>query len=249
MRDFRELILAHQGKRICVMGGAPGLEEDLKHVQADVYISTNGHGADLRRPDYVLAMDENHSKERCPMGPFLRAKSDAPIISPHRYADIRLAMWPQNPRFVLSGMIATWAAFAMGAKVVILAGCDGYGGEPGYIDEARKIDRDVYCPVRVAGSGPLTKVWPAYDPKEKFVSDKPHSSIETLKGVDGKIRIRARKPVTVGLVDLQAGDEMVVLRHEVKRQLKHRLVEEIEAVKEPRVPRALKPAPAAEAAE
>ena len=130
MRDFRELILAHKGKRVCVIGGGP-----LGDIpKADVYISANAHGVDRQRPHYVLAMDERHSKAGKEMGAFLRAKTDAPIISPHAYADFRLGQWPQCPRFVLSGMIATWAAWAMGAKVVLLAGCDGYGGDPGYVD-------------------------------------------------------------------------------------------------------------------
>ncbi len=232
MKDFRELILAHAGKRICVIGGAP--VDSLP--EADVYISTNGHGVHLRQPDYLLAMDRRNSREHVAMEVWLRGKSDAPIISPHGYADYRLGNWPQNPRFVLSGMMATWMAFLMGAKVVILAGFDAYGGEAGYIEEARKIDRDVYCPVRVAGGGPLTKVWPQYEPEESFVSENTHSSIEGWQGKDGKILVRARKPCTVGLVDLAIGQEIVAMRHEVARLLKHRMVEEIEAVEEGEAP-------------
>ncbi|KGQ19928.1 hypothetical protein LF41_2435 [Lysobacter dokdonensis DS-58] len=222
MRDFKELILAHKGKRICVMGGGP-----LVIPKADVYISTNAHGVELQAPDYLLAMDEKNSREGKEMGAFLRAKSDAPIISPHGYADFRLGHWPQNPRFVLSGMIATWAAFAMGAKVVLLAGCDGYGGDPGYVDEARKIARDVKCPVRVVGGGPLTQVWPEYDAKERFGKYVPHSAIDGLLGVPGQIRIRARKACSVGYTDLVKGQEMSAMRHEVALLLKHRMVEEV----------------------
>lgn len=232
-RDFRELILAHQGARICVMGGAPSLAEQLEHVEADVFISTNAHGAQLVDPDYLLAMDEWHSKfDSAEMGAWLRARCSAPIISPHAYADLRLGSWPQNPRFVLSGLVAAWAAFAMGARVVILAGCDGYGGDPGYVNEARKIARDIYCPVRVAGGGPLTQVWPAFDPKEKFVAQKPHSAIDGLRGVDGMVRVKAIKPCTVGRADLKKGDELTAPRHEVARLLKHRMVEEVGAVEE-----------------
>lgn len=221
--DFRELILKHKGKRICVIGGAP-----IKELpEADVYISTNAHGVSLVAPDYLLAMDETNDREKRPMGPFLRSKADAPIISPHGYADYRLGHWPQHPRFVLSGMVATWAAWAMGAKVVILAGCDGYGGDAGFVDEARKMARDVHCPVRVAGGGPLTAVWPEYDPGEKFGKYKPHSAIDGLRGIDGCIRVRAFKPCTVGRVELAKGQEMTAMRHEVASLLKHRMVEEI----------------------
>lgn len=228
VRDFRELLLKHAGKRICVMGGAPNLAEHLESVDADVYISTNAHGVQMRQPHYLLAMDERHSRySGAAMGPWLRERSDAPIISPHGYADYRLGHWPQHPRFVLSGMIATWAAWAMGAKVVILAGCDGYGGEPGYIDEARKIDRDVHCPVRVVGSGPLTKVWPSYDPAEKFGRYKPHAAIEGLRGIDGLVTVRALKPCTVGAVDVAKGGQITAMRHELHRLLRHRMVVEV----------------------
>jgi hypothetical protein len=223
MHDFRELILAHKGKRVCVIGGGPNL-----HVpKADIYISTNAHGVSVQAPDYILAMDEIHGRERKEMGGWLRSKSDAPIISPHGYADFRLGHWPQHPRFVLSGMIATWAAWAMGAKVVLLAGCDGYGGDPGYVDEARKMDRDVHCPVRVVGGGPLTKVWPEYDAKERFGKYKPHSAIDGLRGIGGMIRVRAFKPCSVGFTNLAIGQEMSAMRHDLKLLLKHRMVEEV----------------------
>lgn len=230
MRDFRELLLAHPGRRFIVMGGAASLEADLAQAaprQGDVVISTNAHGVALRRPDYALAMDERHSRhDNAPMGPWLRARTGAPIISPHGYADIRLAHWPQNPRFVLSGMIAAWAAWAMGAKVVILAGFDAYGGDAGYVDEARKIARDVHGAVRVV-SGALQSVWPAFDPAERFGKYMPHSAIDGLKGLDGAVRIRAIKPCTVGYIDVVKGQEMTAMRHEVARLLRHRMVEEV----------------------
>jgi hypothetical protein len=225
MRDFRELILAHKGKRICVMGGGPLLAEEIGKVEADVYISTNAHGVELRKPDYLLAMDELYGKGPS-MGPFMRAKSDAPIISPHSYADFRLGAWPQNPRFVLSGMIAAWTAWVMGAKVVILAGFDAYGGDKGYVREAVKISKDIHCPVRVV-DGALTQVWPKYEPAEKFGRYTPSTAIEGLRGVDGVIKVRVHKPCTVGWVDLERGQEVSAFRHEVARLLRHRMVEEI----------------------
>jgi hypothetical protein len=227
MRDFRELILAHAGKIICVMGGSASLEHDLSKVEADIYISTNAHGIGWTNPDYLLAMDEVNSRTKRQMGAHLRAHCNAPIISPHIFADFRLGSWPQNPRFVLSGMVAAWAAWAMGAKVVILAGCDAYCGDDGYIGEARKMARDIHGPVRVAGAGPLTSVWPAYDPDESFDPYEPHSAIDGLRGIDGLIKVRARKPCSVGMVDLSMGQEVTAMRHELARLLKHRMVEEI----------------------
>lgn len=224
--DFRDLFLKHKGKRICVMGGAPSLESDLAQIDADVYISANERGAALREPDYMLAMDESHRRTHESMGAFLRRHSSAPIISPHSYADIRLGQWPQQPRWVLSGMVSIWAAFVMGAKVVIVAGCDAFGGEPGYITEARRIARDVHCPVRVV-SGPLTSVWPQYDPAEKFGRYTPHTAIAGWLGQDGKIQVRVRKPCTIAGLDRLSGETLTAWRNEVRVLLKHRMIEEI----------------------
>lgn len=225
-KDFRDLALAHKGKRICVMGGAASLESDLKRVSADVYISTNGHGIEFQKPDYLLAMDEVHKRAKRPMGEYLRSISDAPIISPHGYADFRLSNWPQNPRFVLSGLIGAWAAWLMGAKAVILAGMDAYDGTPGYIWEAEKIARDIPGVVRVA-SGPLSRVWSEYDPKEKFGHYTPHSAIQGWLGMDGRIRVRVDHPTYIAGREVRPGDELEVMRHEVRRLLKHHMVVEI----------------------
>jgi hypothetical protein len=158
------------------------------------------------------------------MGAYLRGLSSAPIIAPRGFADYHLGQWPQQPRWVLSGMTATWAAFVMGASIVILAGFDAYGGAPGYIDEGRKMARDVKCPVRVV-SGPLQKVWPAYDPNEEFGPYVPHSAINGWLGKDGKVTVRALKECH-GPV-LKPGEILTTYRQDVWRLLKHRMVEEI----------------------
>lgn len=226
LRDFRELILRHKGKRFAVMGGGPSLAADMETIECDVVISTNGHGVDIRKPDYLLAVDHTHTASGVPMGRYLRAKSAAPIISPYGFADYRMGHWPEYPRHVLSGLLATWAAFAMGAKVVFLAGMDGYADND-YTAEARKVARDIHCPVRVQPESFLRAVWPVFDPTEKFGRYAPHSSIDGLRGIDNLIRIRVRKPCTVGRVDLAKGTEMTAMRHEVRLLLKHRMVEEI----------------------
>lgn len=229
LRDFRELILKHKGKRFIVMGGGPSLARDLEAIgsrRGDVVISANGHGVDLRAPDYLLAIDHTHTSAQVPMGQYLRRVSDAPIISPHGFADYRLGFWPDSPRFVLSGLVSGWAAFAMGAKCVVLAGMDGYANND-YTGEARKIARDIRCPVRVMPESFLSAVWPVFDKGERFAKYEPHSSIEGLRGVDNSIRVRAIKPCRVGMVDLDRDEEMTVMRHEVRLLLRHRMVEEV----------------------
>jgi hypothetical protein len=223
--DFRELILKHKGKRFCVMGSGPSLEDDLKLITADIYISANGRGSEFKTPDYVLAMDEVHKTSRICMGEHIRTLCSAPIISPHGYADIRLGDWPQNPRWVLSGMVAVWAAFVMGAKVVHLAGLDAYGGDPGFMDEAMKIARDVKCPVRVV-DGPLLKVWEKLDPSEKFPKYEPHEAINRWLQKDGCIKVKVLKSCPVNGVQAKPGEILQAWRHDVWRLIKHRMVEE-----------------------
>ena len=229
LNDFRDLLLRYKGKRFIVMGGGPSLARDMEAIgpkAGDVVISTNGHGVGLRKPDYLVAIDHTHTASGQPMGRHLRALSEAPIISPHGFADYRLGFWPGQPRFILSGLVATWAAFGMGAKVVCLAGMDGYPDND-YRGEASKIARDIHCPVRVMADSPLADVWPTFDPSETFGRYTPHSAIDGLRGIDNSIRVRTLKPCTVGMVNLNRGDEMSGMRHEFRIHLKHRLVEEI----------------------
>jgi hypothetical protein len=123
-------------------------------------------------------------------------------------------------------MVATWIAWAMGAKVVILAGFDAYGGDKGYINEARKIAHDVPGTIRVV-SGCLQEVWPAYDKAEKFGHYKPHPAIDALKGIDGMVKCIVNKPTKVGLINYNKGDIFTGMRHEVARLIRHRMMTEI----------------------
>jgi hypothetical protein len=225
MNTFNDLILKHKGKIICVMGGAPTLEDDLKQIKADIYISTNGHGCDFIKPDYLFAMDDVNGHYKMPMGESLKALSDAPIISPKPYADYQLMSWPQAPRDVLSGMVAAWCAYLMGAKCVVLAGMNGYQ-DRGYIFESVKIAKDIYCPVRVM-SDELVKVWPKYAKTERFGKYAPHSNISSWLGVDETITVEVVKPTTVRGSYREKGFRTQVMRHEVSRLLKHKMLKEV----------------------
>jgi hypothetical protein len=224
---FNDLILSQKGKRICIMGGADSLAVDLEQIQADVYISTNGHGSNFVPPDYVLAMDETHQTRQIPMLQAIREATDAPIISPRGYADYQLASWPQAPRDVLSGMVAAWAAFVMGAKVVILTGMNGYK-DKNYVFESSKMARDIHCPVRVV-SDELSGIWPMYDPSEKFGRYKPHPSINAWLEVDEMTTIEVLKATQIRGVDVKPGDKMPMMRHQALRLLKHKMVREVAA--------------------
>jgi len=227
MKSFNDLVLAHKGKTICIMGGADSLAEDLKNIKADIYISTNAHGTIIQAPDYVFCMDEINSKTQEPMDAFIRARTDAPIISKRGFADYQLANYPQEPRDVLSGMIAAWVAYVMGAKLVILAGMDAYDGEPGYVDEAVKIARDIHTGVRVM-SDSLAKVWPKYDKAEKLKPFKPHASLITFGTTsDGEITVEVMKPTTYRGREVKKGETFKTMRHEAVRMLKHKIFKEV----------------------
>ena len=209
------------------MGGAQSLERQLPTVDADVFISVNAHGASHRH-EYIVAMDEEHGDRRVPMRPFLRERSSAPVIGPRHWNDYILHTWPDHPKTgVLSGMVAAWVAWAMGAQVVILAGMDGYGGEPSSLARSAVAARQIQCPVRVVGGGPLTKFWPAYDAGEVFGEYVMHPSIEAIQGIDSLTRVHAVKKCSTHTMNLQPGDEVTGMRHEFARLLKHGLVREV----------------------
>jgi len=230
-QDFRKYsALAHKNKTICVMGGADTLKDDMGKVsQADIVISVNGHGYDLRKPDYFLAMDEINSREKVNMGDYLRGLDpEIPIISPHGYADIVLGDWPQAPRFVLSGMIGIWVAYVMGAKCVIVCGMDANNGDPGMVDEARKISRDVETSVRVV-SGPLTKIWSPYEPKEKFGKyTVPNALASWIESRDtDEIMVEVLKDTEIGQISRKRGDQFTISRAMAARFLRHRMIKEV----------------------
>ena len=228
MKPFNDLILAHKGKRICVMGGAPTLADHMATVQADVVISINAHGVDICKPDYMLAMDAHYWGTETPLWKYLRSKSDAPIINPEEWADYRLGYWPAYPkRYVLSGMVGAWAAWAMGAKVVILAGMDGYGGAPSKMAHSTEPAKEIRCPVRVVGGGPLTKFWPEYNAGERFPRYKPHSTINGLLGIDGMITLQAVKARHMCGKEREKGEIFQAMRHDAALWLRHKLVIEL----------------------
>lgn len=222
--DYRRVILRHPGARIVVMGGAPSLERDISGLTADVWISVNQHGAKLRKVDYVVAMDDVHDTLKRDMRTLVREYTDAPIIGPWPTNDFQLHQWPGSPRKGLSGMVAAWVAWTMGAHPVILAGFDAYGGSK--LNEGKRMAEHIPGEVRVV-SGPLQRVWKPYARKEAFPEYVPHSSLEGLMGLDGAIVVRARKPTVVRGIPVQAGDEMRVMRHEVERLLHHRMLVEV----------------------
>lgn len=228
MSDFKELILKHRGKVFAIIGGAPFDPELLKGIKADVWISANEHGVNLRECDYMVAMDDRHCGNGAPMFDYLRQFSDSPIVGPQPFADYQLVQWPDSPRrSVLSGMVAAWVAWAMGAKAIVLVGMNGYDGKAGSMKDARLIAESVSVSVRTVDGGALESVFAAYDPKERFGHYKESPQIATLIAAPGEIEIEVIKPTGIRGRQWQKGERGKVMRHEVWRLLHHKMVREV----------------------
>ncbi len=228
LKSFGELVMRHKGARICVMGGGPNLASDIEKVDdADIWISSNEHGARLRRVDYVVAMDNLHTALKVPMEGHIRPHTKAPIIGPWHWCDYGITNYPLAPKLIFSGVIAQWAAYLMGAHPVIMAGFDCYGGTHRSMGQHKEMAPHVRCPVRVV-SGPLIGTWPAYDPAEKFGEYVPPDVFGVEKTAHG-IKVRVVKPVDIRGHQYPPGTVLTVPRAEVWRQIKHRSLAEVSA--------------------
>jgi hypothetical protein len=226
INSFSELVMKHAGKRICVMGGSPSLADDIKSVDADVWISVNEHGAKLREVDYVVAMDDIHTKLHVPMLKHIRPHTDAPIISPWHWGDFQLSHWHLIPKIPYSGVVASWCAYLMGGHPVILAGFDCYKGHGAAVGQHKEYVKHIKGEVRVV-SGALTSLYPKYDANEKFAPFVIPDIMKLEPTLTDEIRVKVMKKVNVRGQDWQAGTLLTVTRHEVRRQLKHKSLIEV----------------------
>lgn len=227
LRSFGELVMKHKGARICVMGGGPTLAEEIESVEADLWISTNAHGAKLRPVDYVVAMDNLHTVSKEPMEGLVRAHTKAPIIGPWHWSDYGITNYPLAPRLLFSGVIAQWVAYMMGAHPVILAGFGCYGGSHRSIAQHRECAAHVHGEVRVV-AGPLTAVWPTYDPDEVLPEYEVPEAFGT-ENLEHGVRVKVLKAVEIRGREYPIGTVLQAPRAEVWRQIKHRSLMEVAA--------------------
>lgn len=219
VNPLSDLLMKHEGQRICIMGGSKTLDDDLRTVEADVWISVNNHGAMRREVDYIVCMDNIHTANKREMWKFLRDYSDAPVISPWHWGQYQISSWPAYPRLLNSGVIAGWVAYLMGAHPVIFAGFDCYGGKVGAMDMHKTMLAHMPCEVRVC-SGPLLKFIKQYDPAE-VMEDYKMPDVHKAAGA-GQIRVRVDRPFHYRGYDWPIGSILTVGEHEVKLQLKHK---------------------------
>jgi hypothetical protein len=230
-RPDGDCLLQHPGARIIVMGGSDDIERDLIEIgsrKGDVVISTNAHGVDLRRPDYLLAMDTHHLGTGEPMGDYLRARSDAPIISVYDYAQYRIHGVP-DCEVTKSGLVAMWVAYRMGARVIHLAGMRGNEGDRDYRMAVDQMAKHIHTDVRVAADSMLAEVFPVRRNGERFPRRDIDIRLRVLADDDGKATVRAIKDCHLeGGVTLKAGESMRAHISSVQLLLRHRMMEVID---------------------
>lgn len=242
---FSELILKHAGCIAVVIGGRPFTEEDGKALEAVVKsakknqevitIGANEHASVAGiAVDYVVAMDDVHGEDNTPMMDRIRQHTDAPVIGPFEFNDYQLSTWPMAPRRVYTGTTAIWVGWALGASLVVVLCSDGYADvdgviRPGYGEKVQAVVESVKCPVRHVNGGPLQEFFPAWDPKEKLPKFEPHPSLESLRGANGQITVKARKTTGLGGAPFYKGRTRQVMREdrEVQRLLRHKMIEEV----------------------
>lgn len=224
-KTLGDLLMSHKGQRICLMGGGPNLDDDLAKVKADVWISVNEHGAKLRDVDYVVAMDNTHTRLKVPMDKHIRQYTDAPIIGPWQTCDYQIVQWPLMPKVILSGVVGSWVGYIMGAHPLIMAGFDCYGGDHRTMKEHESYLNHVKCDVQVV-SGPLLKHYPefkiargkrkAYNPPDVF-----------REALGDFVKVKVRSPVDVHGCKWPVGTVLNVSAYEFRRQIKHKSLEVI----------------------
>lgn len=206
------------------MGGSPCLDDDLKNIEADIYISANEHGAKRRKVDYVVQMDEIHTVKRVRMEPYLRQFTDAPIVNPWMWGDYQMFRWPLYPRLMNSGVLASWIGYLVGGHPVILAGFDCYGGDPRILKMHEQYVPHVKAQVRVA-SGPLLKFYKRYDAKEIFPA---YNMPEVLgDAMAGQVKVRVNADFEINGVMWPIGSILTVSAYEFRRQIKHKTLIEV----------------------
>lgn len=215
--------MKHKGQRICVMGGGKNLEDDLKNIDADIYISANEHGTKFKKVDYVVALDDMHTIKRVHMKNYIRQFTDAPIITVWHWGDYVVSRLPEHPKLSMSGVVASWVAYLMGGHPVILAGFDCYGGAPRIVKQHEDFVKHLKCNVRVA-SGCLLKYYKQYNPKEIF---EPYVIPQILgDALEDQVKVRIEKPVDA-FKDLPIGAIINVNRYEYRLQIKHKSLVEV----------------------
>lgn len=236
-RPLADLIHAHAGRPALIMGGGDTLPADLARAPENcLFISANQHGCILRACDYIVSIDIfDGRKLKMPDGTERTLRSfGVPIISVRREdADIRLFEKPTAN----SGATAAWVAWVMGCAPILLGGMSCYIGgtyfhDPkavstgkaiqlsGHMGRWRKVIEVAPDGMFRAMSGPLTELFPVYDPAEPV---RQHARPASIKGTAGKI-VTLNKRITIGRMPVGPG-EVELSDGELRYAHRHKAVE------------------------
>lgn len=111
-------VLAHRGMPAVVIGGGMTRSKQVAiapPASEAIYFSANAHGLEHWHCHYAVCLDMIEDRMR---------KFPVPLVSPRRFAEVRIFEQPCNQ----SGMMAAYVAWAMGCTPILLAGCDCYQG-------------------------------------------------------------------------------------------------------------------------
>jgi hypothetical protein len=196
------------GKPILVLGGGPSVRTDLPQlaITPACVISANDHGAKQSRfpVEIFVNCDRMHCMLKVPMEKFLRPFGGL-IVNRFSWADYRLAEWTFLGN---SGLTAVAVAAALGGNPVIVTGIDMWkqgrvyfhDEEPGKIprnrrnvrpsvtrrdmNQLRELKRETEGANIRPMSGPMTEVFPEYDPEEALPEAAPTAYRRKLHGVE-----------------------------------------------------------------
>jgi hypothetical protein len=180
------LYRAFEGRPALVVGGGPSAPAEYSFATAwlprPLIVSANGHAAKLGAyPDFIVCKDHRHTETGELMEGLLRPIG-APIVSRHYWADYRLTGWPIQGN---SGLMALGFAVMLGCRPVIPVGFDCYqNGTYFHAPDAKNVSVGLRETIwdsrmkRLAGrlegapirplAGPLSRVFPRFDPTERF---------------------------------------------------------------------------------
>lgn len=226
MPSFRELLLAHSGRPIAILGGGPSLPAQAARLPADcVKISVNEHGVKLTSCDYIVAID-NKAEHRAKL-----LALGVPVVCPFAWGAYTVH---EAPQLSYSSQHAAWLAWLMGGYPILLAGMDLYRGGSYWHDLGAKtpgvnrtleghvkswqVCRDVVpAEIRTMG-GILSTIFPLYDSAEVLPAYVEPERARLLKLAAGSV-VRIKVETRIAGQLLQAG---VIV--ELPRQIAQKLV-------------------------
>lgn len=228
--NFRDLVLAHAGRPVAILGAGPSLPEQFGRLPAGcVLISVNHHACALARCDYIVAIDSKPPEHRTRL-----EATGVPIVGPLPWATYRVM---DQPLLGFSSQHAVWAAWLMGGYPILLCGMDLYrsgrywdGAPAPAVGPRRTVESQlrswrrcfdaVPATVRSLG-GPLAELVPPYDPAELFPSYVEPERATLLKAAGGTV-VQIKVATKVRGQPLAPGDVVELPTNDARRLVEQR---------------------------